>query len=629
MQSFIKWYRLPVSMLAAFLTVCAISSLLAPETDGVIMSNSFYSVICFCCFSSFYYHTWAHTVSRKTKIFACTAGSLFALCIVLGTQMRVDGLIHYTAAAMTRTLLQTAGLSIMTVTLLLAGTHVFPLAGQRLEKAALHPKWLSLSKLLSGRRLFFFSWAVCFLCWLPVFLAYYPGIFSYDVPRQVVQAAEHTYSTHHPLLHTLYLNGAMYLGHTITGTFAPGVALYTLTQMLILSACFAWFCHMTGKKQLPIPFRLLSLLFFALHPVIHLMAVSATKDTLFSGFLLVCVTSLWDLVTDPRPFFRHKGNVCLLTAAAVMMMLFRNNGMYAFLVLIPVLLVVLWPYRKSVLLTVCAALLLYQGANRLLILSCDASPGSIAEMMSIPLQQIARTLLYCPDDITQEERNLFYEIIPEQAAAQYYDHLADLVKSDFNEKAFYDNPGTYIRLWLSLGLRHPGCYLDAFFATTLGYWYPDDTCHAYIYAAQRHGYLMTQHMGEIPNLGETIIVEKHSFLPWLETLYEEMATWNKHQNIPVLSMLFSPGMHCWLLLFTIGLCLCRNDLRPMLAVFALPFGLWLTLLLSPTVLMRYVFPLTLLQPLLLSCWLKGPERTITASDAVSDSQHMAVPNLPG
>ena len=41
MTALLKKYRLPVSFLLAFLAVWSISSLISPETDCVVMTNSF------------------------------------------------------------------------------------------------------------------------------------------------------------------------------------------------------------------------------------------------------------------------------------------------------------------------------------------------------------------------------------------------------------------------------------------------------------------------------------------------------------------------------------------------------------------------------------------------------------
>ena len=49
-------------------------------------------------------------------------------------------------------------------------------------------------------------------CWTPIFLAYYPGLFTYDVAAQIPQQMG-SYTTHHPLLHTIYLQFFYYIIH--------------------------------------------------------------------------------------------------------------------------------------------------------------------------------------------------------------------------------------------------------------------------------------------------------------------------------------------------------------------------------------------------------------------------------
>ena len=51
------------------------------------------------------------------------------------------------------------------------------------------------------------SFLVIFLCWIPVFLAVYPGFFVYDAQDEYVQVATRMFSTHHPLVHVLLLGG--------------------------------------------------------------------------------------------------------------------------------------------------------------------------------------------------------------------------------------------------------------------------------------------------------------------------------------------------------------------------------------------------------------------------------------
>ncbi len=114
--------------------------------------------------------------------------------------------------------------------------------------------------------------AICFglsllsmlLCWLPGYLAYYPGICSYDMPIQVGQIVSGNYGTHHPLAHTLLVGAFMKLGGAL-GDVNTGIALYTAFQMLCLALTFAvgiaWIRSLQGKTVWTVLVGLWSCLF--------------------------------------------------------------------------------------------------------------------------------------------------------------------------------------------------------------------------------------------------------------------------------------------------------------------------------------------------------------------------------
>ena len=73
----------------------------------------------------------------------------------------------------------------------------------------------------------FLSWCV----YLPVFLAVYPGIYSYDASAQLLQFyGKLPLTTHHPLIHTLYLGLCMKIAGRLFHTYQAGMALYALSQ---------------------------------------------------------------------------------------------------------------------------------------------------------------------------------------------------------------------------------------------------------------------------------------------------------------------------------------------------------------------------------------------------------------
>ena len=68
----------------------------------------------------------------------------------------------------------------------------------------------------------FLSWCV----YLPVFLAVYPGIYSYDASAQLLQFyGKLPLTTHHPLIHTLYLGLCMKIAGRLFHTYQAGICL--------------------------------------------------------------------------------------------------------------------------------------------------------------------------------------------------------------------------------------------------------------------------------------------------------------------------------------------------------------------------------------------------------------------
>ena len=82
----------------------------------------------------------------------------------------------------------------------------------------------------------FYSLLICF-CWLPIFLAYYPSVFAYDAEGQLYQVLASDYSTHHPLLHTLFLGAFFRLGIAL-GSCSVGMAVHSAVQMALMACAF-------------------------------------------------------------------------------------------------------------------------------------------------------------------------------------------------------------------------------------------------------------------------------------------------------------------------------------------------------------------------------------------------------
>ena len=460
-----------------------------------------------------------------------------------------------------------------------------------------------------------FYLAVIFVCWLPVFLAYYPSVFAYDAEGQLYQVIAGDYSTHHPLLHTLFLGAFFRLGGRV-GSYSAGMAVHSVVQMLLMAGAFAGALTYLYEKRTARWTRILLLLFYAFFPTNSVLAVSTTKDVLFSALVLLYTVCFYRLTCDRNMQVTWKERaVCILMG--VLMLLFRNNAVYAFVVSVPIL---LWGMgrinneqngqkedgiwdgrtaRKEYLCLSLAILVLFAVSAVSLKALTRAQSGSPREMLSVPLQQMARVWV-------QEENGELLEpslrqemekyISPEWGFSVYDPHLADPVKS---RAVIHDDPKGLIKTWIRLGMEYPGIYVDAFLDNSVGLWFLLDDTHARVYGIGTEsgfGYLSTDNR-TMPAGCEIV---EHSYLPGLRALMEKIVSDNEYENWPVVKFLFAPALYWWLLYLYVVMVLYKRRYREVLpAVFLVVY--YLTLLLSPTVLIRYMYPLVVTVPVILSC----------------------------
>lgn len=435
---------------------------------------------------------------------------------------------------------------------------------------------------------------IIFFCWFIVFLAVYPGFFVYDAQDELVQVMTRNFTTHHPLPHVLLLGGTVLLGNKLAGSYNAGIAVYTLLQMLFLAGVFTWFISYMRKKGVGKGLCILTLLYFALFPVIVMFALCSAKDTVFTAALLLLLVFLFDMTEKKEEFYASFRKPFLFGAAAVVMMSFRHNGMYAFLAAVPVLLVSMKGYRKKTAVLLCFVFAVYFAFTAGLAEAVGAETSENQEMLTVPIQQLARTWKYDRESFSDEDLEILYEILPEKALPFYTAKVSDGVKVWFDNKAFRADPKKYISLWARTGLGHPFTYINAWLMTSYGFWYPDTVIDVY-----RGNSVFTFTYGDSSFFGYEVEEPgvRQSRLPWLAECYRRMSLEIAQQKIPVVSMLFSPGFLFWVYAFIFGYTYYRKK-KELLPSFALLFLVWLTVILGPTYLPRYVLILWFALPAL-------------------------------
>ncbi len=116
----------------------------------------------------------------------------------------------------------------------------------------------------SGVR-FFIRAAVIFACWFPVFLAYYPTIWSYDIWAQLPYTSGSYFDGTHPVIHTLLIELFMHIGKFL-GSYEIGMVMLSVLQMVTLSLIFSYCIEKASLRGAGTFARILCALFYALIP---------------------------------------------------------------------------------------------------------------------------------------------------------------------------------------------------------------------------------------------------------------------------------------------------------------------------------------------------------------------------
>lgn len=596
----------PASLLLPFAItlggVLFLPQMLLSEGRGLGFSNSFLSVAVFLLAFPAVRHAVERMLSEtgaagKVKgVLTLLLAFGFVLACTLGSRLEADG---YLLLTDWRLWLSLPFLTLFFAALLerlyglleerMAGDGVKAAGGARAEeqegaavrKAGLFSRWEKLP--VGKRRLLVFLFFL--IVWGIVLLAVWPGFFVYDAQEEFNQVAQRRFTTHHPLLHVLLLGGIISAGNKLFGSYNAGIACYMIFQMTVLAVCFTWVLDSLRKKGAPLWLRVAGTLYFALFPVIQMYVLCSAKDTLYSAAMLAVILLLVRLAEEREAFFSGKKNVAALAGALCLMALMRHNGLYILILLIPAMAALAGrkQWMRAALSGLCA-LILTLGVSAGLKTVFHAEDSENQEMLTVPIQQLARTWTLSPEVFTEEEEEVLFSFLPREALERYTPKLSDNVKISFNNAAYAQDSSAFWRLWLSIGGKAPASYLNAWLLTSYGFWYPDAVLDGY-----QGNTVFTFTYGESSYFGyETELPgQRHSFIPWLDALFEKMSLELFQQRVPVLSMLFSPGFLFWV--YAAGIVFLVRCGRFRQAAAFLPAGLnWLTVLLGPTSLVRYV-----------------------------------------
>lgn len=439
---------------------------------------------------------------------------------------------------------------------------------------------------LCGKKIFLFSFLLILISWIPIIISFYPNNFSCDASTQVRMIIYDCISTYHPVVHTVFLGGLLKLSYLLFGTYTIGNFIYALIQALIMDLIFSYFVLFLAKEKAPRWLIILSMLLFMFLPTNSVLAITTTKDVIFSGLILLLVIKFYYISTH-RDYLKEKKNLISTIIIMFLSLIFRNNMLYA-LILFFIPCIVILKRWKQVLMVFLIPLLLYGVYNESLTRVFHIEKGPKVEAFSVIIQQLAR--VYNKEKLTKGEASMIANLYKNDSLKHYNSQISDPVKSEFNSDVLFSNIGSYIKLYFKLGLKYPLTYMDSFLMTNYGYFYffdklPINETKTYIWVT-------------CMNHDKDFSCKDDCNDNFIYHLYDNLLEKATYQKVPILNIFMNIGFHVFMMLFTICLLLYRKKQKFSLPIYLL-LSLFVTNLLGPVSLMRYVYPIFVCLPFLL------------------------------
>lgn len=425
--------------------------------------------------------------------------------------------------------------------------------------------------------------------WLPYIINRFPGSVPWDGMWQLTRWFGYggALTNHHPFFSSLIFATLMKFGRMINDNV--GVFLIVLFQTTVCAVIYGYISNWVRKQTGDVA-GWLTVVFFAILPVWGSYASTVIKDTLFAAVfaLYFCwFIRIWEASSEETDKQTKGCDWVLFLVLNVLVCLLRNDGVYRVIPAGIALLFFAKKNRRNVCRGIVGLCILVIAYNYCVFDVMKVPKGSWAEMYSIPFQQTARYVRDSRNDVEIWEQDAINNVLSfDELSTKYNEELSDPVKSTAKSKEYFSK---YLKAWLSMGIRHPGIYIQATFNNSYGYIYPFRNSRLQLaYQNYIKGEPLNNGYFDIYYLANE---ERRSLLNNWGELWRIM---------PGLSLLSNPGTYFWVIVLS-GLLLIKRKHYRNLTILCLPTLHLAICIASPlNGSLRYAMPLIACAPSLIS-----------------------------
>ncbi|MDR3190081.1 MAG: DUF6020 family protein [Lactobacillaceae bacterium] len=488
---------------------------------------------------------------------------------------------------------------------LLIGVFAYPLFNSLkallFSKTVITPENMLESHEETQRQFKYWQFLLVFVgVWGIILAAQYPLAMVYDGLNQLTQFDSifgwtlevKALNNHHPVATTFFIGAVYHVGRAIHDTFNFGVFTVGLVEVLINAFGFAFVTYKLIMSQVNRYLAWFIALMMLISPVWLNTNASVGKDALLFTPLIFWTYCYFQFLFKNKRTWQQ---LLILFALAFVVSIIRPNTFYVMLFTSLALPIMATSWKQAMKFAVLPIVLFvsletYNGA----LAKAHVVPAETVEMLSIPLQQAARTVRDHGNELTKHEKQVISEIFPIATAQKYNPQVSDPIKFAYpwlgHNEQFKQKFIKFIPVWIELGMKYPMTYISATYANLFGYFdvMQKDQGLKLLYAHDFQAEI-TKYFGKDNHyLSNQDIQDKNTLTNAQVGILDS----------PGIAIYENLGLWSWLIIYGFAMSLWHFKKRKELLMLLLPVALTLgTLMLSPVNgYYRYYLPIWVMLP---------------------------------
>lgn len=446
---------------------------------------------------------------------------------------------------------------------------------------------------VNERSVFLKTITVCLIVWGGLFLLYFPGTGMNDTINCLMGFWQNTLQ---PAMFQVIIYGVFQGIFFMCKNATIAYAIIVILQIFAASYVVANYLRWIARKGIAKWLLILNMIYIMAMPLIGNYTIALLKDTWFTYALFLLLPNIYDLI--------HGEKTCWwqIVVAVFFVWFSRSNGKLVLVPIMVVLFIFLKRQRKHLAILLISLVVLNSGLNYAKNVRFGGYDESFRESMSVPLVQMAATVVW-NGNISEEEEEVLYAVLPEEKWRQNYAFaFVDPIKFDEHFDTLYlaAHKKEFLQTWASMLKKNLTIYVKAYLYHTYGNW----SLAAYntnaVDKTQSIFLKLNNNTGDTSIWGEylaSISLKNYSLLPndmteLLQGFYEDACEWN---------LWLTPGI--MFLLLNLCTCIVWKNKRYKLMLTFLPLYLcWGCMVVaSPaSMIYRYSFYLLLSLPFVLT-----------------------------